>query len=407
MIAVAQMGARQHYALPIALERLGLLGRFYTDLWAGKGVLGLCRRLAGRLPLAWLRKGAGRYDARIPNGKVTAFTRFGLEYVRRLRAARTPGQQTRIHLWAGETFGRLIAQCGFDGATAVYGIHGGAKTIFEAAGRRGLRTLLDLTSCPQLYQVLESEERQRWPDWEAEAGQDDCAAAAAEWENRETALADAVVCPSEFVRAYARSRGVPDERIRVIPYGIPSEQFAGRSRSYRGDRPLRILFVGRVSRMKGAPYLLDALRRLNSRQIEARLIGPVAVAEKQLAPYRGYCDVLGPVPRSAVSRHYEWADVFVFPSICEGSALVTYEALSAWLPVITTPNAGSAVRDGQDGFIVPIRDAEAIAERIEMFLTQPDLVAACSQSASRRAAEFSLDEYARRLAAVVPETCRG
>ena len=58
---------------------------------------------------------------------------------------------------------------------------------------------------------------------------------------------------------------------------------------------------------------------------------------------------------------YAWADVFLLPFICEGSAMVTYEALSWGLPVITTHNAGSIVRDTVDGWLVPYRDSEAIA----------------------------------------------
>jgi glycosyltransferase involved in cell wall biosynthesis len=61
---------------------------------------------------------------------------------------------------------------------------------------------------------------------------------------------------------------------------------------------------------------------------------------------------------------YAWADVFLLPSICEGSAMVTYEALSWGLPVITTHNAGSIVRDTVDGWLVPIRDSEAIAKKL-------------------------------------------
>ncbi len=55
------------------------------------------------------------------------------------------------------------------------------------------------------------------------------------------------------------------------------------------------------------------------------------------------------------------ADVFVFPSLFEGSAVVTYEALACGLPCIVTPRPGSVVRDGVEGLIVPARDVEALA----------------------------------------------
>ena len=51
------------------------------------------------------------------------------------------------------------------------------------------------------------------------------------------------------------------------------------------------------------------------------------------------------------------ADVFAFPSLFEGSAVVTYEALACGLPSVVTPESGSVARDGVDGFVVPSGDA--------------------------------------------------
>jgi glycosyltransferase involved in cell wall biosynthesis len=102
-----------------------------------------------------------------------------------------------------------------------------------------------------------------------------------------------------------------------------------------------------------------------------------------------------------MSGHYGWADVFVLPSLCEGSATVCYEALASGLPVITTPNAGSVVRDGIDGFIVPIRDAEAIAARLEMLISDPRILDQMSGNAALRAAEFTVKKYGERLLSTV------
>src|SRR5690606_13675779 len=88
---------------------------------------------------------------------------------------------------------------------------------------------------------------------------------------------------------------------------------------------------------------------------------------------------------------------FLLPTLSEGSAMVCYEALAAGLPVITTPNAGSVVRDGVDGFIVPIRDGLAIAERLERLATEPGLLEQMSANALETAKEYTLDKYATRL----------
>jgi len=114
-------------------------------------------------------------------------------------------------------------------------------------------------------------------------------------------------------------------------------------------------------------------------------------------------EIIGPVPRSAVAEHYRWADVFVFPSLCEGSATVCYEALAWGLPVITTPNSGSVVVEGTDGFIVPIRDPHAIAEKLEILAQRPALLQALSEGARRRAADYSIQRYRDRLVRALSE----
>ena len=78
--------------------------------------------------------------------------------------------------------------------------------------------------------------------------------------------------------------------------------------------------------------------------------GPVAIGTNARAEGEPHIHLVGAVPRSQVVPHFEWADVFFMPSVCEGSATVTYEALMSGLPVIATPNPGSVVIDGVNGF---------------------------------------------------------
>jgi glycosyltransferase involved in cell wall biosynthesis len=93
------------------------------------------------------------------------------------------------------------------------------------------------------------------------------------------------------------------------------------------------------------------------------------------------------------------ADVFVFPSIEEGSALVTYDALACGLPVITTPNAGSVVRDEIDGLIVPIRDVGALAAALQRLREDRDLRERMGRSARTRAEEYPWSRYRHSLLA--------
>jgi len=94
---------------------------------------------------------------------------------------------------------------------------------------------------------------------------------------------------------------------------------------------------------------------------------------------------------------YQQADIFVFPSLEEGSALVTYEAMACGLPVVTTPNAGSLVRDGVEGFIVPIRDPDALAERMERLRANARLRQALGRAARMRVEEFTWEQHGQAL----------
>jgi glycosyltransferase involved in cell wall biosynthesis len=101
-------------------------------------------------------------------------------------------------------------------------------------------------------------------------------------------------------------------------------------------------------------------------------------------------------------------DVLVFSSLFEGFGLVVTEALSQGLPVITTPHTcgPDILEDGVDGFIVPIRNPEAIAEKLEHLASDRSLLAEMSQAALKKARILSWAEYRRRIVEVVSTTSR-
>jgi len=103
------------------------------------------------------------------------------------------------------------------------------------------------------------------------------------------------------------------------------------------------------------------------------------------------------VPRSEMAAQYRWADIFLLPSLSEGSANVCFEALAAGLPVITTPNAGSVVRDGIEGFVVPIRSVDRIVAAIHKLTTDANLCEAMGRAAFTCAKHFSWAKYEEEL----------
>jgi glycosyltransferase involved in cell wall biosynthesis len=157
--------------------------------------------------------------------------------------------------------------------------------------------------------------------------------------------------------------------------------------------------VGTVGLRKGAPYVLEAAKTMRGRA-EFRVIGSVKVQNALRRELMASLDLRDRVPRSEMPNHFAWADVFLLPSLCEGSATVTYEAMGAGLPVVCTSNTGSLVRDGIDGFIVPVRDTKAIMTCLDALL-DPVLRARMSVEARQRARDGTVEAYGKRLVAAL------
>jgi hypothetical protein len=166
-IAIAQLGARRHYAIPAILHGAGWLERFYTDLCAEVWWLRLARRAvpAGMQPPA-LRRLLGRRVADVPPGKISCLTSVALRRVLRRGTDRTPGEVIQNHIWANARFGRQLISRGLDGADTIYAFNGAAVELFRYARQRGMRTILEQTSAPISYdERLLAEERSRWRGW--------------------------------------------------------------------------------------------------------------------------------------------------------------------------------------------------------------------------------------------------
>lgn len=392
---VAQLGARTHYVVPGVLHEAGLLERFYTDVYADNALL----RLLRHWPVEWrpssLRRLLGRVAARLPRGRVVSYPVFGVMYYVRRSLAADREALGKVHLWAGAEFGRLVVRNGFGGAHGVYAFNTAALEILASARERGIFSVLEQTSAPRLVErELVAEEGARFPGWEVQgeiAGEAD---ETAKREIEEWSLADVILCGSHFVRNGIARCGGPVERCVVVPYGVDSSVAAQATR-HRSGR-LRVLTVGQVCLQKGAPYAMQAARMLRG-MVEFRWVGQVKVtnnARKQMA--EDIC-LVGIVPRTEIAAHYEWADVFFLPSVCEGSAVVTYEALSRGLPVVTTTHSGSVVRDGLDGFIVPVGDATVMAARLREMHENRTLLAHLAAGAREGAGKVSLAAYRERL----------
>jgi glycosyltransferase involved in cell wall biosynthesis len=295
-----------------------------------------------------------------------------------------------------QMYGRWSARR-LEACEVFHGWNGHCLEALDRARALGAQTWVECASChPAPRARLLGEEHERW-GLPVHANDRARSRALAELER-----ADRVLVPSEHAYRSFVAEGFESERLIELPFGADLDRY--RPHPKRPAGPFRLLFVGDCGVRKGVVYLLMAWEALAWRDAELWLAGRVPrEAAPLLRRHRELTGVrwLGFVPDPA--RLYTAADVFVLPSLEEGSALVCYEALASGLPVVTTPNAGSVVREGREGFLVPARDVGALCERLEKLRADPELCRELGRAARERAQQFSWDRYGDALAQAVRE----
>ena len=201
--------------------------------------------------------------------------------------------------------------------------------------------------------------------------------------------ADMVVVPSQFAYDSFVESGFPAERLCRIPFGVNLDSF---SRQMPRDTAFRVLFVGAPGVQKGLHFLLQAFARAALPGARLVIVGHVEPETDILLKRFPVADIdlVGPVPHDEVARQMSRASVLVLPSIQEGLAVVQAEALACECPVISSTHAGGAdlFEDGEEGFIVPVGDIDALADRMTRLHDDPVLLDAMAEKAGRRARQI-------------------
>jgi len=187
---------------------------------------------------------------------------------------------------------------------------------------------------------------------------------------------------------------VDESKIRIIPNGIDTHHFAPtRDRNDTPSSPVELLFVGRLSPVKGVEHLLEALQMLRAKSLDVRLtIAGDGEARDKYAERAARLGVDDTITWTGwvddVQPYYDAADVLVLPSISEGQPSVPLEAQACGVPVVAT-RVGGVPTLVAAGRIVPPRDPEAISDAVREIVEedQPDL--------STRARSFVCDRYSR------------
>ncbi len=209
-------------------------------------------------------------------------------------------------------------------------------------------------------------------------------------------LYDYVICPSKFVYNSFLENGFSEDKLVLIPYGVDLEKFpAGKIKK---DSKFRAIFVGSLQLRKGIQYMLQAWEELRLKNAELVVVGRVWPDTARIVDrYKNNPTIKFTGFDSNTSSHLRASDIFVFPTVEEGSALVTYEAMASGLPMVTTFNSGTVARDGKEGFIIPIRDLKILKDKIFYFYNNPKIVKKMGRNARKLVEKYSWENYGERL----------
>ncbi|MBD2012462.1 glycosyltransferase family 4 protein [Microcoleus sp. FACHB-53] len=224
-------------------------------------------------------------------------------------------------------------------------------------------------------------------------------------EQAELELADFIWgCSPEVIKSFQEA-GVPDEKIIPTSYGWCPTRFP----TIHAEKPptdeFTVLFLGTVGVRKGVHLLLRAWERANIKKGRLIIFGQIepAIAET-CRDLLARPDVIRREFSINYASAYREADLFAFPSLEEGSPLVTYEAMAHGLPMLMSPmGAGGVVRDGIDGMVLPPYEEDAWVEALRKFANNPDLCKKFGESGRQWVQEFTWEKVAARRAASMQE----
>lgn len=267
----------------------------------------------------------------------------------------------------GILFDRAVARrLSVDAPDIFVGFAGSSLKSIQTANAAGCTTIVERCSSHIRTQAqLLKEEYRRFG-----YTHDPISLAHIEREEREYEIADYISVPSEFVYQSFCDHGLSEDRLLLEPYAVDIERFKA---SNKQRDKTKFLFAGGVGLRKGIPDLLAGWTAADLDNAELLIAGSVSdEVEKYMEKWASDDSVKFVGWQEDMVNLYQTSDVFVFPTIEEGSAYVTYEALASEIPLITTPNSGWVGEDGEHGIEIPVRSPKKLGQALKWMENNPD-----------------------------------
>lgn len=388
-VLLAHPGTQHSHRLAHELAARNLLGEFWTGFAIHKeGTLAHAAR--SLLPETILRRLSSRIIDGIPISSLRTLPWIELMALSRLRCGT---EAEKVLHERNRRFQEAIPPSAFQGISAVIGFDTAAWILTRRARHAEIPFILDRSIAFSAIGRRDTNPHARlFPEWSDGAFGEH--SGFLELQRREHAEATCIVSASSFTRRTLVDSGVDPTKIVTIPYGVDANAFQPSTGRPSGSK-VRFLFVGAIGARKGVPVLLQAWAALSGKGGELTLVGPVHPKDEHLLGHRPHVKILGKRPHIDLPAIFAEHDVFVFPSLFEGFGLVILEAMASGLPVITTDaTAGpDVISEGEDGFVVPAGDPEALRDRMAWSLENPRRINEMGRAARETARRYSWERY--------------
>jgi glycosyltransferase involved in cell wall biosynthesis len=382
---VTHPGRQHSHQAALGLQRQGMLAGYWSGVPAtATAVAWLPRRLWSRYEAVQLPDDLVRTTAWVP-----AMRRLGDRFLPQRVARRVDFVACR---WFDEWAARQLQHLTID---AVIACEISALSTFRVARRRHVATLLDAPSIhhqaqDRLHGTADSPQLHR---------------RIAQVKNAEIALADHVLTVSDLAQSTYVEAGVAIERAHALPLGADLQMFSPRAETPHTRRDHVVFtFIGATIQRKGFDLLLSAFRHVSERhpRVELRVVGPVIEEAPWLATIGSRVTVLGPMRQKDLAVELRRSDCLVLPSRNDSYAMVVAEALACGTPVIVSEMVGAKflVTESVNGWIVPLEDAGALAERMAACASEPMRLRAMRPACSASARAATWPAYHQRLTAL-------
>lgn len=216
---------------------------------------------------------------------------------------------------------------------------------------------------------------------------------------QEIHLADHIICASSVTAKSLLNEGVQADKIKVIPYGVDTSLYPYKKREIlEKNSTFKIIFIGSLNQRKGITYLLEALENIPN--VELNIVGRGIFDTDLLNNYNVKVNIHKNIPHNEMVTLLQSSHCFVLPSLVEGFGQVILEAMSTGIPVIASENtiASDIILDGENGFLVPVRNSVKIRESIELLIENPELINTVGERGFRISEQLTWANFRNNIA---------